>query len=71
MAESDEEWPTDNRRPFFLYGGYLFRIDSVFHAITFTFNDDRFAMMEDTVEDGGGEGCIVVEDRGPLFERFV
>lgn len=28
-------------------------------------------MMEDTVKDGGGECCIIIEDGGPLFERFI
>src|SRR6478672_343959 len=27
--------------------------------------------MKKAVEDGGGDGAIAVEDRGPLFEGFV
>lgn len=49
----------------------LFGFDSIFHAITFPLDDDRFAMMEEAVEDGGGEGGIIVEDGRPLFEGFI
>ena len=28
-------------------------------------------MVKQTVEDGGGDGAIAVEDRGPLFKGFV
>ena len=28
-------------------------------------------MMKEAVEDGGGHGGIVIEDRGPLFEGFI
>ena len=28
-------------------------------------------MMEESVKDGGGDGAVVVEDGGPLFEGFV
>jgi|APTNR8051073442_1049403.scaffolds.fasta_scaffold43769_2 hypothetical protein len=28
-------------------------------------------MMQQAVEQGGGEGAVVVEDRRPLFVRFI
>ena len=28
-------------------------------------------MVQEAVEDGGGQGGVVVEERGPLFEGFV
>jgi hypothetical protein len=49
----------------------LGRFDSVFHTAAFPFDQDRFAVMKETIEDGGGHGGIVVEDGGPLFKRFV
>ena len=68
-----EGWkrPTEDSSAFFLLDAGSFCFDSVFHTIAFTFNDYGFAMMEDTVQDGGGEGGIIIEDSGPLFERFI
>ena len=50
---------------------HLRRFDPVFHAVAFSFDDDRFAVMKKPVENGGGHSGIVIEDRGPLFERFI
>ena len=49
----------------------LRRFDPVFQAVAFSFDHNRFAVMKEAVEDGGGHGGIVIEDGGPLFERFV
>jgi len=46
-------------------------IDAVFHAITGTLDEYRFAMMDQAVQDGRGEGCVIVEDGTPLFKRLV
>ena len=35
------------------------------------FEDDGVAVVEQAVEDGGGNGGVAVEDGGPLFEGFV
>jgi hypothetical protein len=43
----------------------------VFHAITGAFNDHRLGMMKEAVEQGGGEGTVIVEDLGPLFESAI
>ena len=45
--------------------------DAILHAITFAFDDDGFGVVQDAVEDGGGEGGVVVEDGGPVFEDLV
>jgi hypothetical protein len=36
-----------------------------------TFKHDDLAMVEQAVEDGGGDGGVAVEDGWPLFECFV
>ena len=46
-------------------------LDLVFHAIAGAFDDDRLGMMEEPIQHGGGQRGVVVEDAGPLFERFV
>src|SRR5271157_1767359 len=43
----------------------------VLHAVTRALQDDRLGVMEQTVQDGGGNGAVVVEDAGPLFEWFI
>ena len=43
----------------------LVSIDTVFHAIAIAFYDHWFAMMDQAVEDGGCECCIIVEDGTP------
>jgi len=35
---------------------------SVFGAITLSFDDHRLGVMEEAVQDGGGESGIIVED---------
>lgn len=38
---------------------------------TGTFNDHRLGMVQNTVENGGGERSIVVKDRAPVLVGFV
>ena len=45
--------------------------DAVFHAVAGAFNYDGFGMMKKSIEDGGGNSAIAVEDSRPLFEGFV
>ncbi len=45
--------------------------DAVFHSIAFSLDKDRLGMMEQAVQDGGGEDAVVVEDFRPLFEGPV
>ena len=42
-----------------------------FHAVAFAFDDHRFCMVKEAVEECGGEGAIVVEDFSPVFEHAV
>jgi len=34
----------------------------VLHAVAWAFDDDGLAVVEEAVEDGGGDGAVVVED---------
>ena len=43
----------------------------VFHAEALALDDDGFGVMEETIEDGGGDAAVVVEDGGPVFVRLV
>jgi hypothetical protein len=43
----------------------------VLHPIAGTFDNDGFGMMQEAVEHRGGNGAVVVEDRGPLLEGLV
>jgi hypothetical protein len=45
--------------------------DAVFHPVAGTFNDDRFCVMEQAIQDGRGHGAIAVKNRRPLFEGLV
>ena len=38
------------------------RFDRVFHAEALAFDDDRLSVVQDPVEDGRGQGAVVVED---------
>jgi hypothetical protein len=46
-------------------------LDAILHAIAFAFNDDGFGVVQDAIEDGGGEGGVVIEDGGPVLEDLV
>ena len=39
----------------------------VLHAVTFPFDSDSFAVMDEAVEDGGCNCGVIVKDAGPLF----
>ena len=45
--------------------------EAVFHAEAFAFDDDGFGVMQQSVEDGGSQGGVVVEDFRPVFEGTV
>ena len=44
---------------------------AVFHAVAWAFDHGNLTMVEEPVEDGGGDGGVAVEDGGPLLEGFV
>lgn len=41
------------------------------HPVAGAFDDDGFAVVEQSVEDGGGQYAVVFEDAGPVLEGFV
>lgn len=43
----------------------------VLHAVTGSLDDHGLGLVEESVEDGAGDGAVVVEDGGPLLEGFV
>lgn len=43
----------------------------VFHAVAGAFDDDGLGVVEESVENGGGQGGVVVEDAGSLLEGAV
>ncbi len=45
--------------------------DLVLHAKARAFNHHRFGVMEKAVQNSGGDGAVVVENAGPLFEGVV
>jgi hypothetical protein len=45
--------------------------DFLFHAVAFPLDEDCFGMVEKAVKDSGGQGCIVVEDLGPVFKSLI
>lgn len=47
------------------------RLDAVLHAVAPALDDEGFGVVENAVENGAGEGGIVVEDAGPLLEGLV
>lgn len=42
-----------------------------FHTIALSFDDDGFRMMEQTIQDCGGNGTVIVKDFRPMFKRTV
>ena len=54
-----------------LLAGLFFSFLLIFHPVAGSFDDDRVGMMEEPVQDGGGNGAVVFENRGPMFEGFV
>src|SRR5665648_730374 len=45
--------------------------DAVLHAVAPALDDDGFGVVEESVEDGRGEGAVVVEDGRPVFEGLI
>ena len=43
----------------------------VFHAEALALDDDGFCVVEEAIEDGGGNAAVVIEDGGPGFVRLV
>ena len=52
-------------------GGVSDVFDSVFGAVALAFDHGGFASMQEPIEDGGGEGRVVVEDFRPFFVGAV
>lgn len=51
--------------------GDLFGFFYFSHSVAGALDDDGFAVMQQSIQDGGCEGAVVVEDTGPVFEGFV
>ena len=43
----------------------------ILQAIAFAVDEDDFAVMHEAVEDGAGDGAVVIEDHGPILEDAV
>ena len=48
-----------------------FTLELIFHTEALAFDDDGVGMMQQPIQDRGGQGAIMVEDRGPLLEGAV
>ena len=46
-------------------------LDLILHAEALAFDDDRVGVVQDAVEDGGGQRTVVVEDLRPVFVGAV
>src|SRR3974377_1990427 len=46
-------------------------VNLVFHAKALAFDNDSIGMVQDTVEDGGRQRAVVVEDLYPVLVRAV
>ena len=46
-------------------------LDLVLHAVTFPFDDDGLGMVQEAVEECGGQRAVVIEDLRPLFEHAI
>src|SRR5713101_1073573 len=46
-------------------------LDLVFHTETFAFDDHRLGVMQQPIQDGGGQRVVLVEDLGPLLKGPV
>ena len=43
----------------------------ILHAVGRALDDDGFSLVEEAVQNGGGDAGIVTENRRPLLERLV
>ena len=41
-----------------------------FHVVAFAFDDDGLGMMKDAIQDGDGEGAVVVEGKRPPLDEL-
>ena len=78
FGRNESGWWLGKKRPAgncpparFDFGMRLRSFDPVFHAVAFPFDHNRFAVMQEPIEDSRGHGGIVIEDGGPLFKGFV
>ena len=46
-------------------------LDLVFHPEALAFDDDGVGMMQQPIQDRGGQGAVMVEDHGPLLKGTV
>ena len=46
-------------------------LDLIFHPIALAFDGDGFGVVQQSIQHGGGQGGIVVEDLGPVLIRLV
>jgi len=46
----------------------MIRLDLIFHAIASSLDEDGFGMVQESIENGGGEGGVVIEDLGPILK---
>ena len=44
---------------------------SVLHPVAGALDDDGLGVVQEPIQNGGGNGAVVVEDRRPLFEGLV
>ena len=49
----------------------LFGLEGFFHTIALSGDFDGFAVVQDTVQDCGGNGIVFAEDLGPILVRFI
>jgi hypothetical protein len=49
----------------------LLVLDLIFHAIAFAFDKDGFRVMQQPVQDRGGQSAVVIKDLRPVFKCAV
>jgi hypothetical protein len=45
--------------------------ESSLHAKTLSFNDDGVGVMQQPIQDGGGQDAVMVENLGPILKGTV
>jgi hypothetical protein len=46
-------------------------LELIFHAETLAFDDHGVGVMQQPVQNGSGQGAVIIEDLGPLLEGAV
>jgi len=46
-------------------------IDSLFHAVAFSLNDNGFSVMQQPIDDRRFERAVVIEDFEPVLEGLI